>query len=159
NEVQDCLAYTRAYAAHLDLDRGHWEKAAAAAATLIERQNPATAQRVPALLALGLVRARRGDPGVGPLLDEALRLALPTGELQRIGAVAVARAEAAWYRGDLAAVATEAAVGLRAVEGHEDPWMEGELAFWARQADPSIPVSGNLAEPYGLILDGDWETA
>ena len=47
----------------------------------------------------GLVRARRGDPDVWPLLDDALALAEPTGELQRIGPATAARAEAAWLEG------------------------------------------------------------
>ena len=45
---------------------------------------------------LALVRARRGDPGHAELLDDALETALPTGELQRLGPVAAARAEVAW---------------------------------------------------------------
>ena len=52
--------------------------------------------RITALTVLGLVRARRGDPGHRVLLDEAWDLAQPTGEIDRFGLVAAARAEAAW---------------------------------------------------------------
>ena len=60
--------------------------------------------RIAALVVLGLLRARRGDPEVWEPLDEALALAAPTGELQRIGPVAAARAEAAWLRATIEAV-------------------------------------------------------
>ena len=58
--------------------------------------------RIDALVVLGLVRARRGDPGVWAPLDEALALdgTGEPGELQRLGPVAAARAEAAWLAGD-----------------------------------------------------------
>jgi DNA-binding CsgD family transcriptional regulator len=111
------------------------------------------------LAVLAIVRARRGDPGVDPLLDEALKLALPTAELQRIGRVAAARAEVAWYRGDLKRVAEEAAIGLRAAVGHREAWIQGELAYWGRRADPSLGLPSDLAEPYALMIEGDWERA
>jgi len=159
HENQTHLTYIRAYAAHFELNGGRWDKAAQLAAELIERQSPAISQRVPALATLSIVRARRGDPGVDPLLDEALKLALPTTELQRIGRVAAARAEVAWYRGDLERVAEEAAIGLRAVVGHRDAWIQGELAYWGRRADPSLALPPDLAEPYALMIQGDWERA
>ena len=79
HDVQDSL-YTRAYGAHFELIGGHWDKAAEVATELIEHHTLSIARRVPALLVLALVRARRGDPRVDPLLDEALQLALQTGE-------------------------------------------------------------------------------
>ena len=44
-------------------------------------------------MVLGRVLARRGRPGASALLDEAWSLATSTGELQRMGPVAAARAE------------------------------------------------------------------
>jgi DNA-binding CsgD family transcriptional regulator/tetratricopeptide (TPR) repeat protein len=160
HEVHDCLSYIRAYAAHLELNSGRWNQAAQLAGGLIDRDNLAIAQRIPALVVLSLVRARRGDPGVEQLLDEAMRLALPTGELQRIGRVACACAEAAWYRGDVQRVAELVAIGLRAAaEGGEDQWIHGELAFWGRRADPTLEIPARVAEPYALMIAGNWEGA
>ena len=159
HEVQDCLSYIRAYAAHFALNCGEWDKAARLAADLIEHHALAIAQRVPALVALALVRARRGDPGVDPLLDEALQLALPTGELQRIGRVAAARAEVAWYRGDPQRVAEEVAIGMKASAGSQDQWIQGELLYWGRRVDPALPGAAEVAEPYGLMIAGDWKSA
>jgi DNA-binding CsgD family transcriptional regulator/tetratricopeptide (TPR) repeat protein len=159
HEVQDSLSYIRVYGAHFELNNGHWDKAAQVAAELIEHHALAVAQRVPALVVLALVRARRGDPDVDTLLDEAARLALPTRELQRIGRVAAARAEVAWYRGDLKRVAVESAVGLKAGVGYRDPWIQGELAYWGHRADSALEVAAEIAEPYALRIKGDWEGA
>jgi DNA-binding CsgD family transcriptional regulator/tetratricopeptide (TPR) repeat protein len=159
HEVHDCLTYIRAYTAHLELNRGQWNKSAQFAARLIEQPALATAQRIPALVALALVRARRGDPGVDQLLDEAMRLAMPTGELQRIGRVAAARAEVAWYRGDTQRVAEQAAIGLEAAIGRTARWLVGELAMWRFRADPTSALPENIAEPYEMMIRGDWEGA
>ncbi|HZF27302.1 MAG TPA: AAA family ATPase, partial [Steroidobacteraceae bacterium] len=112
HEVYTHAYYMRAYETRLQLLLGRWNEAGNLATALLERYFLTTNQRIPALITLALVRARRGDPGFEPLLDEALRIAMPTAELQRIGRVACARAEVAWYRGDLDLVAREVAVGL-----------------------------------------------
>jgi DNA-binding CsgD family transcriptional regulator/tetratricopeptide (TPR) repeat protein len=159
HEVHDCLSYIRAYQAHLELDRGNWETAAQLASELLDHHAPAAAQRVPALIALGLVRVRRGDPGSELLLDEALQLALPTGELQRIGDVAAARAEHAWYQADATRVSMEVAVGLQATAESPDPWILGKLAYWGHRADPSFIVPAGIAEPYAWMISGEWKRA
>jgi DNA-binding CsgD family transcriptional regulator len=159
HEVQTHLAYIRAYSAHSDLNNGLWDKAVQVAVELIEHHALAISQRVPALVVLATVRARRGDPGVDSLLDEAMQLALPTGELQRIGRVAATRAEVAWYRGDLRRVAEEAAIGLQAAADSRDRWIRGELVYWGHRADPALDVPAGLAQPYALMIEGDWEGA
>jgi DNA-binding CsgD family transcriptional regulator len=159
HDVQDSLNYVRVFSAFSDLNSGQWDKAARAAAELIEHHSLAVAQRVPALVVLARVRARRGDPGVDSLLDEAAQLALSTGELQRIGPVAAARLEVAWYRGDLKRAAEEAAVGLKVAAGYRDPWIPGELAYWAHRTNQPAHGYANVAEPYALMIAGDWEGA
>jgi DNA-binding CsgD family transcriptional regulator len=159
HDLQDAVVYIRAYAAQFELDRGRWDKAVQMAAELAERPSLAIAPRIPTLVVLASVRARRGDPGVDPLLDEALQLALPTAELQRIGPVAAIRAEVAWYRGEFERAAEEAAVGLQAAAGRRDPWLTGQIAYWAHRAAPQMELPGDLAEPYALMIKGDWEAA
>jgi DNA-binding CsgD family transcriptional regulator len=159
HDVHDSLAYISALSTRFDLNAGQWDKAARAAADLLSRHSIATAQRIPTLYVLAMVRARRGDPGVDALSDEAAHLALATGELQRIGRIAAARAEIAWYRGDLEGVAREAAIGLQAAVGHREPWIRGEIAYWAHLADPGVKIPGELAEPFALMIDGDWQKA
>jgi DNA-binding CsgD family transcriptional regulator/tetratricopeptide (TPR) repeat protein len=156
HEVQDCLSYIRAYGAHFDLNNGQWDTAVHVAMELIEHHALAISQRIPAMVVLAVVRARRGDPGVDLLLDEAMQLALATGESQRIGPVAATRAEAAWCRGDLKRVTEETGIGLQAAPEHRDPWIKGELTYWAHRADPRIEATADIAEPYALMIAGDW---
>jgi DNA-binding CsgD family transcriptional regulator/tetratricopeptide (TPR) repeat protein len=158
HEVHDCLAYIRAFSSQFELNTGQWDKAARVASEILEWETLPT-QRISALTVLALVRARRGDPGVDLLLEEAEKLALPTGELQRIGPIAAARAELAWYRGDLAGVAKHAAIGLAAAEGNQYVWMRSELACWRHRAEPTAPAHSGLTEPYALMMGGDWEGA
>jgi DNA-binding CsgD family transcriptional regulator/tetratricopeptide (TPR) repeat protein len=158
HEVHDCLSYIRTFGAQYELTRGQWEKAARVASEALEWQTLAT-QRIPALTVLALVRARRGDPGVDALLDDAHKLAMPTGELQRIGPVAAARAELAWYRGDMAAVARHAGNGLHAAEGKDFKWIQGELHFWKHLVDAGASVPPDLGGPYALMISGDWQGA
>jgi DNA-binding CsgD family transcriptional regulator len=153
-------AYIRAYYTACALDRGEWAEAARTASELLRSSEfSGVHQRVTILATLALVRLRRGDPGVDELLEEALTLALPTAELNRIGRVAAARAEQAWYDGRLDDVARESARGLAYVRGHRAPWINGELLFWQSRADPGISATGEVAEPYRLVLSGDWRAA
>ena len=151
--------YLLAARARLELDQGRWSEAADSAATVLRIPRTSTTPRIGALVVLGLLRARRGDPGQWSALEEAWALAEPTGELPRLGPVAAAKAEAAWLDGDRDAVddATEGALGL-AVE-RKAPWLAGELAVWRRRAglDGEIPLE--TAGPYALELAGDGRAA
>ena len=126
--------YLIAYRSVLELQRGRWAEAADSAAVVLRIPRTSTVPRINALVVLGLVRARRGDPAVWEPLDEALALAEPTGELQRIEPVAAARAEAAWLEGkdELVAAETDGALAL-AVE-RQSGWAIAELAVWRRRA-------------------------
>jgi DNA-binding CsgD family transcriptional regulator/tetratricopeptide (TPR) repeat protein len=142
--------YLLSYRARLALDQGRWADAAASAETVLGIRRTSITPRIVALVVLALVRARRGDPERWPLLDEAWRLAEPTGELARIGPVAAARAEIAWLDGDRAGVdrATEAALTL-AVE-RQSEWFVGELTRWRLRAGLDADMSAMMAKPYAL---------
>jgi DNA-binding CsgD family transcriptional regulator len=110
-------------------------------------------------VALGRLRARRGDPATWEPLDDALRLAEPSGELQRLGWVAVARGEAAWLEGRFEACieATELAFEIAR---HSEAWLVlGELAVWRRRAGLDEPAPAGAAGPYATQLAGDWRSA
>jgi class 3 adenylate cyclase/predicted ATPase len=114
---------------------------------------------VDALVPLGLLQARRGDPKAAATLREATERAFATSELQWIAPVAAARAEHAWLQGQDDRVVEEAAGTFeRAVEAAH-PWFAGELAFWLRLAGAPVPVPSVVAEPYRLLLAGDWRAA
>ena len=151
--------YLLAYRARFELDQGRWTEAADSAAAVLRIPRTSTTPRIIALSVLALVRARRGDPEVWPLLDEAWALAEPTGELPRLGPVAAARAEAAWLDGDRHAIgeATEGALQLACER--QSPWLVGELAAWRRRAGLDEDTPSHMAEPYALQLAGDWARA
>jgi DNA-binding CsgD family transcriptional regulator len=153
-------AYMRAYFAPCELDRGRWTEAATMAEELLRSPDiSGVQQRITLMVTLALVRVRRDDPGSEQLLDQALGLALPTCELNRVGRVAAARAEHAWYRGDIDGVAREAAVGLSHVNGHTAPWIKGELLWWQSRAQPIGSIPADVAPPFQLMLAGDWRAA
>jgi DNA-binding CsgD family transcriptional regulator len=91
--------YLLAYRAQLLLAEGRWDEAADVAAAVLRVPRASIAPRIYALNVLGLVRARRGDPGARELIEEAWALAEPTGEPMRIAPAAAARAELAWLEG------------------------------------------------------------
>jgi DNA-binding CsgD family transcriptional regulator len=111
------------------------------------------------LVVLALVRARRGDPEVWPLLDEAWALAEPTQELPRLGQVAAARAEAAWLEGRPEAIVSETEAALDLARRRRAPWPAGELACWRRRAGVREQTGVDPAEPFALELAGDCRAA
>ncbi|HEX2281462.1 MAG TPA: response regulator transcription factor, partial [Thermomicrobiales bacterium] len=115
--------------------------------------------RIQALVALGYLRARRGDPEVAKVLDEALALATPTGELQRLGPVRAVRAEAAWLAGDSAMSATEASAGYDLAISIQDAWLAGQLAYCLWRSGSLDHAPAYVAEPYRLQIDGNWAAA
>jgi tetratricopeptide (TPR) repeat protein len=144
--------------ARLRLERGDWagaEQDAHAALAELEqrRQGP---RAVDALVVLGLLQARRGDPDATATLEEAAARALPTDELQWIGLVAAARAEHAWLHGALDRTATEAAMGFELAVRAGHSWFAGELACWLWRAGALPEAPAVAAEPYRLLLAGDW---
>ena len=151
--------YLLAYRARLQLDQGRWEEAGDAAAAVLRIPCSSISPRIEALVVLGLVRARRGDPGQWAPLDEAWALAEPTRELPRLRTAALARAEAAWLDGGREAVA-EATEGVLRL-APEQNWgsLAGELAVWRRRAGLGDEPPAGGAEPYALQLAGDWAGA
>jgi DNA-binding CsgD family transcriptional regulator/tetratricopeptide (TPR) repeat protein len=151
--------YLLAYRAQCELARGRWSDAAETAEMVLRIPRTSTTPRILASVVLALVRARRGDPDVWPLLDGAWALALPTGELPRIAPVAAARAEAAWLEGRLDAVQEETQLAFELALARDSPWAMGELACWRRRAGIDELVDAAVADPYALELAGRPEDA
>jgi len=137
------------------LHQGSWEEAAELSSVALAQPDLPPAARIMPLLALGAIRARRGDPGAWELLDEALGIFQPGGWTPLISA---ARAEAAWLDGDLARAQEEAQRGLEQTTRHSDPWAVGQLARWIRLAGAEPPAV-HTAGPFILEMSGDWPAA
>jgi len=150
--------YLLAYRARSCLDRGIWDEAVDVARLVIDDQRSSPMPRIVALSVLGLVRARRGDPDIWPVLDEAWRLASPTGELQRIEPAAMARAEAAWLEGRPELVAADVVAALALARARGRGWIVGELAYWRWRAG-GLDADPEIEGPFGLQVSGQWELA
>jgi hypothetical protein len=101
--------YMEAWQAMCDLFAGRWDAAGERAQAVLARDPQPSTARVVALVALGRLRTRRGDPGADEALAEALLLASRSQTLQRLGPTCAARAEAAWLRGERDEVRREVA--------------------------------------------------
>jgi len=151
--------YLLAFRARIELDRGRWSEAVDSAGLVLQKRCISTFPRILALVVLGLVRARRGEPDAQSPLDDALALAELTNELPRIAPVAAARAEVAWLAGDREGIraATEDAFGLALRQGVA--WPIGELASWRWRAGLDSEAPDGAAEPYAVQIAGDWARA
>ena len=149
------LGYLTVELGELELARAAWDDAVRAARRGLDG-GPWV--RHGALIVLGRVRVRRGEPGGDELLREAWALAVDLRELRRTGPTAVACAEAAWLAGDHAAV--------RAIAGpvHDEARRLGhapllaELSYWLTKAGEAVtPVVSE--HPYALQAAGRWREA
>ncbi|HET9221639.1 MAG TPA: response regulator transcription factor, partial [Roseiflexaceae bacterium] len=139
--------------------QGYWSEASAVADEVLRHPNVSTINRIQALVVLGRVRARRGDPGVASALALALELAAPTGELLRIGPVRAARAEAAWLSGDMQKTREEARGAYDLAIQCQDRILTGELALWLWRAGDDDAPQADVAEPFSMQLVGKWSEA
>ncbi|UOQ90627.1 AAA family ATPase [Agromyces endophyticus] len=147
--------YQRMEQARLELARARWDEALA----LVEPPPGMPHARCVALTVAGTVRLRRGDEGADALLDEANRLAAELGELQRMGPVAAARAEAALLRGDAVAALAIARPEFDEADRRRAPALRAELAYLLRRAGDDLAVPPDDPHPFSIQARGDWRAA
>jgi len=120
--------------------QGQYDAAERHVADVTRHPHVSPITQVSVLPVAGLLAARRGRDGTGEL-DEALTIAVRTGEAMRLIPVAAAHAEALWIAGrpgDLVAAVDRA--WPVAVE-HPHPWGLGQLSWWLRLAGDAHRVS------------------
>jgi DNA-binding CsgD family transcriptional regulator len=125
-------------------------------ANLVLRNHETYLPRFLALVVVGRVRARRGDPEVWRLLDEARSIAIADNELQLLAVVSAARAEAAWVEGRLEAVRDETEDAFARALRLKARNCVGELAVWRRRAgiqDGDLPIE--VPDQWAAELGGD----
>ena len=151
--------YASAWLAAVLMFQGRWADAAVIAGRVLAAAPPAVS-RIGAAAALGRLRARRGDPGVAEVLDDALMLAQAGGHLQRLGQVHAARAEAAWLAGRREDMLAEARAVYPIALEKRHPWFAGELAYWQfKGGELESEAPDWIAEPFRLQIAGDAATA
>ena len=154
SEFFGILSYMQVERARLDFARGSWDEAVRAAEAAADAFLPA---RCPALVVLGWVQVRRGQPRGARLLSSAWKLAVQIDELQRLGPAAAARAEDAWLRGDHARVRDIATPVYAEARRLGDRVHQAELGYWLVKAGQ--PAETGSGHPYALQAAGRWREA
>jgi DNA-binding CsgD family transcriptional regulator len=156
-DLDSWARFMSAYRCELWLARGDWDRATELASAILRTEVVTSVNRIPALVVMGRIRARRGQPNAQEPLDEARQLALPMDMFRKNGLIGAARAEAAWLRGDAHAAVAEA----RAVWDKDVcfAWIPGELAYWLQRAGALDAMPRCCAEPYALQIGGRWREA
>jgi len=113
--------------------------------------------RCTALLLLGRVAVRRGQPEAAGLLEAAWELAVAVNELQRTGPVAAGLAEAAWLDGDHAGVREIAGPVYDEAVRLGDTVHQAELGYWLTKAGRPAEAGGD--HPYAVQAAGRWREA
>jgi DNA-binding CsgD family transcriptional regulator/tetratricopeptide (TPR) repeat protein len=151
--------YCLAWGARTALEQGRWAEAADKAEQVVGRNSEHAPTRIVALTALGRLRVRRGEDGGSELLTEAWRIAVTTGDLQRLWPAAAGRAEAAWLAGSVQEIAdlVRDTFALARRLGHS--WAVGELGFWLWRAAALDRAPEGAAQPFAREIDGDWRGA
>jgi DNA-binding CsgD family transcriptional regulator len=158
HELDSVKVYIQGWQAIMFVHQGRWNEAADLVNEILQRPDISPG-RGPALIALGRLRTRRGDPEADTALDEALDLLIKMGYRQREGMIRAARAEAAWLAGDQHRTIAEARAVYDFVSEIKHPWSGGELAFWLWQAGDEISADTWLASPFAHHIAGDWRLA
>jgi DNA-binding CsgD family transcriptional regulator len=148
--------YLLSWQSKIELAHGRWSEAAQTSSICLSEDCPFA--RIHALQALGLVRARRGDPDAWAPLDEAVDLSEPRGEQQWIAPVRIARAEAAWLEGRNDAAIAETELAYDAARRLDTSYLAG-LSYWRWRAGAEVPTPSVGEEPYRLEMQGDWAGA
>ena len=135
---------------------GRFDDAVQIATDLLARVNDHANARLGPLVVLGLVRARRGDPGAMPPLDEALDAARVDGSLQYHAPVSNARAEVAWLQGQGRRIDDETREALAMAATRDAVERTLPLLVWRRRAGLTDRLPTPLPDgPEGLELAGD----
>jgi DNA-binding CsgD family transcriptional regulator len=158
-ELSGYVQHVQGYRAWLRLERGDWAGAERDAREALALPVAGGARVVDCLVPLGRLQARRGDPEAAATLQEATERGFATVELQWTAPVAAARAEYAWLYGDDDRIADEAMVTFEHAVRAAHAWFTGELAFWLWLAGALPEAPAVVAEPYRLLLAGDWRAS
>lgn len=159
HDLDHAHGYMLSWLALIRLYQGRWTEAGDIAGTLIQSAHVAAISRIMALVALGRLQARRGEPGATAALDEALELASGTQTLQRLAPVRAARAEAAWLVDDRQRARAEARAIWELAVRHRHPWHTGELGYWRWRTGERVRLPRWSARPFALHIEGDWRRA
>lgn len=153
------VVYDTSWKARIHLEQGSWVDAEGLAGWVAaESVGGAVRSQATGMSVIGRLRVRRGDPNAIDALNSALDVGR-RGALQHIWPAMCAMAEWHILRGDQASARAVLEEPLNAVLATDTPWGRGEIAYWMWMADGLDEVPDNLAEPYALMINREWERA
>ena len=145
--------------ADAQLYQGHWSSIKETLQFILSQQNVAADTRFWALVELGRLHARRGDPGVSAILNPALELAEQFGVLQFLAPARAARAEASWLAGEPDRVLEEVRAVYDLAVQKRHIWYSGELAYWLWRAGEVFDPPDWAMPVFVKQIRGDWASA
>jgi DNA-binding CsgD family transcriptional regulator len=142
-----------------ELYLGQWDQAVEKAYMVTKNGNVPPGNKINPIMVIGLVRARRDDPGALNLINEAYSLSSGLGEMEKIVVVNAAKAEIFWLQDKLKDVIDEIKIVFNKINKDGNSWEIGQLAYWLWKGNELDEVPGRIAEPYLAQIKGDWKTA
>jgi DNA-binding CsgD family transcriptional regulator/tetratricopeptide (TPR) repeat protein len=162
HDLDSWTHYLMGWLAQLRLEQGRLDEAERIAQEVLATPRLTAVMRLPALTVLARLHMRRDDTQADALIDEALAIAGPTGEAQRIVPLVATLVEQAWLRGDKTA-SLAALQRLQGVPGvGVNAWEAGEMAVWRQRTGELMSpaeVPAHAALPWQLELQGDLQAA
>jgi DNA-binding CsgD family transcriptional regulator len=156
HEQRICINWQTGARSRLNLLRGDWRASVEDADRVLECASAPLSRTWP-MITRGLVAVRTGDVADQHLLDDAFEQALLIGDPLRLLPACSALLERSWVTGAAeacAALVTELAERFAArSEGLE--WAVGDLLVWMSRVGIPLPVAGEVAPPYRLLLGGE----
>ena len=152
-------AYNQAWQARIRCEQGRWDEAIALARGPAGLpMDRAVISRVTALSVIGRVRVRRGDPGAREVLERALEIG-GRAELQHRWPAHCALAELAWLEGRPEAGREHLDGPWAEALATDSSWAQGEIGYWLWRCGGVDDVPDTAAEPFRLMVRGDWPAA
>jgi len=108
---------------------------------------------------IGLIKARKNEPGAFQYLDEADELVESTGEVLKIVKLQASRAEVFWLKNKLQENINELIGWYNKIKKGNNPWAIGEIAYWLWKGGGLSEFPKLIAEPYKLQILGKWHQA
>jgi DNA-binding CsgD family transcriptional regulator len=140
--------------ADLATTEARYDEAGATLDFLLALPSISATTRIDVLVAVGLVRARRADPGVWEVIDEANVLAERFGEADRIDNARRAEVEAAFLEGDHERASDVAAASVGPAIAADDHGAD-ELVWWAKRLGIDVDQPAFAREPFRRAAAGD----
>ena len=137
SEARDLNSWTEymlADKSKMFLQQGHWDEAYRMASELNKNEDQARILRFTAFMIVAIIKMRRGDRDIIPLLTEAKKQAFDAGELRRIIPALSASLEYEWITGTRQVGDEELKTTLDLISRMGNIYDNSEFAFWLFKA-------------------------